>query len=233
MFSVMTKILRRHHGIDFLLQVLKRLFKTFLFLFRILGNMVDHLNPGFMQHSHPFCEAFGKHHPFKPRRCRPFQGAFGLLIRIKQFAAGHQFGQHHGHGLQNLHFLFGILPPGPVLNHQNPRHPASPEDWHPQKGMIGFLASFLPIDKFRVILGVCQAQWRACTRHMPHQPLANAQTGPVNGRGFQTFGGKQFKNFAAPQKIGGTHLGHHVRRNQTHHLVQAVLGGTGPGHDLM
>ena len=64
------------------------------------------------------------------------------------------------------------------------------------------------------------------------QALAGLQMRVVHGLGVEAFGGEQLERAVAAAQIDRAHLGHHVRGDQHHDLVEARLRALALGHDL-
>ena len=70
---------------------------------------------------------------FEPLRQGDVALGFEQFIRGNQLARRHQFGQHHGDGLQRLDFVFGVGARGAVLHREHADDGAGAQHRHAEE----------------------------------------------------------------------------------------------------
>ena len=114
------------------------------------------------------------------------------LAALEGAQFGH-LGQDHGHDFQAIDFVFGKQPRFAALDDQHAQPFTHPLDRHAQKAGKHFLAGFGHEAEtgFRGRIGSIDVTPGA--GHAPHQSLAQAQAGAVDGFGAQALGRAEFQ----------------------------------------
>ena len=154
------------------------------------------------------------------------------LVAHDEAARGDHLGEHHGGGLQRLDLLVAILTLGAVLHREHADCVAAAQDRHAEEGVVDLLARLRPVGEGRMMLGVGELQRLGLLGDQADQTLARLQMRVVDGLAVEAFGGEQLERAVAAAQIERAHLGHHVRGDQHHHLVEANLGALALGHHL-
>ncbi len=232
MLSATLQIVIFEHDVDGIAHIRHRLAEALEFAFGIFRDCLRDRRAAAMQHGGTECEAAvqtraGKAGGRAKRRFRRRQ--FRLLY---QFAAGHQLRDDHGDGLQRLSLVLCVTPFVLILNHQHAEHAPAPQNGHAQERMKYFLAGLRPIGELRVGLGIRQRERTRIGSDVADQPLAETQSGAVNGVLAQAFRREQFQEVARPQHVDGTHFGDHAAGDQLDNAVETLLRRAAARHRI-
>jgi hypothetical protein len=219
-----------HHVVDRAGQILDGLAKPAPLELDVLGDQARNDDAGLVQHHMAERHAFRNGQPGEPRG--DLAPRLGADFVGDQAARRDHFRKHHGGGLQGLDLLVAILPLGTVLHREHADCVAAAQDRHADEGMIDLLARLRAVGEGGVMLGVRELHRLGLLGDQADQAFAGLQMGVVDGAGIEAFSGEQFERAVAPAQIERAHLGHHVRGDQHHHLVEAHLGALALGHHL-
>ena len=219
------------HTVDHARQLVDGLLEAPSFELKVLGDELGDDDARFVQHDVTEGNAFGDRHTGKTLR--------GLSPRLRrdllgdaQAARGQHLGKHHGRGLQRLDFLIAIGSVRAVLHRQHADGIAPAQDRHAEEGVVDVLARLRVIGEGWMALSVGKLQSFGLLGDQANETFAAPHMRVVNRLPVQAFGGEELKRAVAAPQIERADLGHHVRGDQRHHLVEATLRAFRLRHDL-
>ena len=228
----MAQVFGFEHVVDGTAQLIDRLFEPFEFGVHVFGDESRHVDARLMHDGMTKRDAFGKGRGCNVERTALRLGRPVKLLKIDEIARRHNFGQHHRDRLQRLDFFFGVIALGAVLHRQHADNATGPQHRHAHQRLVNFFARFRTIGETRMRLRIGQIQRPRMRSDVADQTFTDPQTRLVNGGGFQTFGGKEFKLQRRAHQIDRTHFGDHVGSDEHDDHVETLLRRDLFGHDL-